>query len=45
MYQSTQQEGQEPPPGDPQSTPGGTEQDQPDEEVIDAEYVDVDDKK
>ena len=45
MYQSTQQEGQEPPPGDPQSTPEGAEQAQPDDEVIDAEYVDVDDKK
>jgi molecular chaperone DnaK len=45
MYQSTQQEGQEPPPGDPQSTPEGDEQGQPDDEVIDAEYVDVDDKK
>jgi molecular chaperone DnaK len=45
MYQSTQQEGQEPPPGDPQSTAGGAEQGQPDDEVIDAEYVDVDDKK
>ncbi len=45
MYQSTQQEGQEPPPGDPQSTPEGAEQGQPDDEVIDAEFVDVDDKK
>jgi molecular chaperone DnaK len=45
MYQSAQQGGQEPTPDDPQSSSEGTQEGQPDEEVIDAEYVDVDEKK
>ncbi len=45
MYQSAQQEGQEPTPDDPQSSSENTQEGQPDEEVIDAEYVDVDEKK
>ena len=45
MYQSAQQRGQEPTPGDPQSSSEGAQEGQPDDEVIDAEYVDVDEKK
>ena len=45
MYQSAQQGGQEPTPGDPQSSSEGAQEGQPDDEVIDAEYVDVDEKK
>jgi molecular chaperone DnaK len=45
MYQTAQPGGQEATPEDPQSAPEGSEQGQPDDEVIDAEYVDVDDKK
>ncbi len=45
MYQSAQQGGQEPTPDDPQSGSEGTQEGQPDDEVIEAEYVDVDEKK
>ena len=45
MYQSAQQGGQEPTPDDPQSSAEGTQEGQSDDEVIDAEYVDVDEKK
>ena len=45
MYQSAPQGGQEPPPDDPEGSSEGTSEGQPDEEVIDAEYVDVDEKK
>ena len=45
MYQSTQQGGQEPTPDDPQSSSESAQEGQPDDEVIDAEYVDVDEKK
>ncbi len=46
MYQSSApQEGQEPTPGDPQSSSESAQESQPDDEVIDAEYVDVDEKK
>ena len=46
MYQSSApQEGQEPTPGDPQSSSENAQESQPDDEVIDAEYVDVDEKK
>ena len=45
MYQSAQQGGQEPTPGDPQSSSESAQESQPDDEVIDAEYVDVDEKK
>jgi molecular chaperone DnaK len=49
MYQSAPQGDQEPPPDDPEgSSEGsseGTQEGQPDDEVIDAEYVDVDEKK
>ena len=45
MYQSAPQGGQEPPPDDPEGSSEGTSEGQPDDEVIDAEYVDVDEKK
>jgi len=45
MYQSAPQGGQEPTPGDPQSSSENAQGGQPDDEVIDAEYVDVDEKK
>lgn len=45
MYQSAPQGDQEPPPGDPEGSSEGTQEGQPDDEVIDAEYVDVDEKK
>ncbi|MEE8462025.1 MAG: molecular chaperone DnaK [Acidobacteriota bacterium] len=45
MYQSAPQDGQEPPPDDPEGSSEGTSEGQPDDEVIDAEYVDVDEKK
>lgn len=45
MYQSAPQDGQEPPPDDPEGSSEGTSEGQPDGEVIDAEYVDVDEKK
>ena len=45
MYQSAQQGGQESTPDDPESSSEGTQEGQPDDEVIDAEYVDVDEKK
>jgi len=45
MYQSAQQGGQEPTPGDPQSSSESAQESQPDDGVIDAEYVDVDEKK
>ena len=50
MYQSAPQGGQEPPPDDPEGSSEGTSSEgtsegQPDDEVIDAEYVDVDEKK
>ena len=45
MYQSAPQDGQEPPPDDPEDSSEGTSEGQPDDEVIDAEYVDVDEKK
>ena len=46
MYQSSApQEGQEPTPDDPQSSSESAQESQPDDEVIDAEYVDVDEKK
>jgi molecular chaperone DnaK len=50
MYQSAPQDGQEPPPDDPEGSSEGTSSEgtsegQPDDEVIDAEYVDVDEKK
>jgi len=45
MYQSAQQGGQEPTPGDPQSSSESAQEGQQDDEVIDAEYVDVDEKK
>ena len=45
MYQSAPQGDQEPPPDDPEGSSEGTSEGQPDDEVIDAEYVDVDEKK
>ena len=45
MYQSAQQGGQETTQGDSQNTPENGDEGQTDDEVIDAEYVDVDDKK
>lgn len=45
MYQSAPQGDQEPPPDDPEGSSEGTQEGQPDDEVIDAEYVDVDEKK
>ncbi|TDI11766.1 MAG: molecular chaperone DnaK [Acidobacteria bacterium] len=45
MYQSAPHGDQEPPPGDPEGSSEGTQEGQPDDEVIDAEYVDVDEKK
>ena len=45
MYQSAPKDGQEPPPDDPEGSSEGTSEGQPDDEVIDAEYVDVDEKK
>jgi len=46
MYQSAPQDGQEQsPPDDPEGSSEGTSEGQPDDEVIDAEYVDVDEKK
>ena len=45
MYQSAPQDGREPPPDDPEGSSEGTSEGQPDDEVIDAEYVDVDEKK
>ncbi len=45
MYQSAQQEDQESPPADPQNSDESAQEGQQDDEVIDAEYVDVDEKK
>ena len=45
MYQSAQEGGQETTRGDSQSTSESGDEGQTDDEVIDAEYVDVDDKK